>query len=75
MTAIRKKKRLWKKVKGKDPTLEYVEADKRAKKQIRNAKRKFEKKPADDDGGNNRPFYAYVKRKTKSRTTVGPSDH
>jgi hypothetical protein len=44
MMAIRKKKRLWKKVKS--ITTEYIEADKRAKKLIRNAKRKLEKRLA-----------------------------
>ncbi len=37
--AIRKKKRLCKKVKGKTITQEYVEAEKKEKKLIRNAKR------------------------------------
>jgi len=42
------------------------------KNMIRNAKRKYEKKLADTKSGNNRQFYAYVKRKTKSRPTIGP---
>jgi hypothetical protein len=39
---------------------------------IRNAKRNFEKRLAGNNGGNNRPFYAYIKRKTKSRPGIGP---
>jgi hypothetical protein len=39
---------------------------------IRNAKRKFEKKLSTAQGGNSRPFYAYVKKKTKSRPAIGP---
>ncbi len=41
------------------------------KKKIRNAKRGFEKKLADGNG-NSRQFFAYVRKKTKSRPTVGP---
>jgi hypothetical protein len=51
---------------------EYCETDREVKKMIRNAKRKFEKRLADDKSGNSRPFYAYVKKKTKSRTAIGP---
>jgi hypothetical protein len=72
MAAIRRKKRLWKKTKGKTVTPEYREADKRAKNLIRKAKRRFEKRLADGKGGNSRPFFSYIKRKTKSRVTVGP---
>jgi hypothetical protein len=39
---------------------------------IRNAKRNFEKRLAGGNGGNRRPFYAYIKRKTKSRPGIGP---
>jgi hypothetical protein len=63
---------LWKKTKGKTVTPEYREADKRAKNLIRKAKRRFEKRLADGKGGNSRPFFSYIKRKTKSRVTVGP---
>jgi hypothetical protein len=38
----------------------------------RAAKRNFEKRLAYEKGGNSRPFYAYVKKKTKSRSTIGP---
>ena len=39
---------------------------------IRRAKRNFEKRLANEKGSSNRPFYAYVKKKTKSRSTIGP---
>jgi hypothetical protein len=39
---------------------------------IRNAKRKFEKKLAEGCNGSSRPFYSYVKKKMKSRQSVGP---
>jgi hypothetical protein len=39
---------------------------------VRNAKRNFEKKLAKDNGGNAKPFYAYVKNKTKTSPTIGP---
>ncbi len=50
LAAIRRKKRLWKMVKGKEVTEEYREVDRRVKKMIRNAKRKMEKQLADGDG-------------------------
>jgi len=46
--------------------------DKKVKNLIRNAKRRFEKRLADPKEGNNKQFYAYVKRKTKSRAAIGP---
>ena len=72
MAAIRRKKTLWSRVKGGTITEEYREADKAVKRLIRNAKRKFEKKLAEGCNGNSRPFYSYVKKKTKSRQSVGP---
>jgi len=39
---------------------------------IRNAKRSYERKLANECKDNSRPFYAYLKRKTKSRTSVEP---
>jgi hypothetical protein len=53
-------------------TPEYVEADKKVKQLMRNAKRKYEKRLANGEGGNNRAFFSYIKKKTKSRTTTGP---
>jgi hypothetical protein len=70
--AIRKKRRLWKRAKcGQEEMAKYRKAEKDATKMIRNAKRNFEKKLERENHGNSRPFYAYVKGKTKSRSTVG----
>ena len=70
--AIQKKKRMWNRAtKGKEME-EYKQQEKLVKRLIRNAKRSFEKKLANENGGNSRPFYAYVKRKTKSRQGIGP---
>ena len=59
-------------MRGGGITEEYLEANKKVKNMIRNAKRRFEKKLADGEGGNKRPFFAYIKRKTKSRPSIGP---
>ncbi len=42
------------------------------KKMIWSAKRKFEKRLADGYNENSRPFYSYIKKKTKSRPSIGP---
>jgi hypothetical protein len=68
---IRRKKRLWKQCNRK-ATDEYKEVEKRVKNLIRNAKRKFEKKLSEGNGGNKRPFFAYVREKTQSRPSIGP---
>jgi hypothetical protein len=71
--AIRKKRRLWKKARGGQEEMDkYREAEKQAVKKIRNAKRNFEKKLEKEKNGNSRPFYAYLKGRTKSRPTIGP---
>ena len=75
LRAIRKKKRVWKKVKNKVDKQEFVEQEKIMRNMIRNAKRKFKKKLADGNGGNKRPFFAYVKQKTRSRPSIGPLKH
>jgi hypothetical protein len=67
MRAIRKKKRLWKNVKGKTITAKYMVVDKNAKRWIRNAKIRFEKILSIGDRSNNRLFFAHIKKKTKSR--------
>jgi len=72
MRAIRRKQRLWKKAKRGRNFDEYEAADKEVKRLIRNAKRSFEKRLANGNGGNSRPFYAYVKQRTKSRPGIGP---
>ena len=71
MRGIRKKKRLWKRARNGQGREQYQEEEKRVKKLIRNAKRNLEKRLANEKN-NKRPFYAYVKGKTKSRQTVGP---
>jgi hypothetical protein len=60
MAAIKKKKRLWRRDRGRGISEEYKEMEKKVKNMIRNAKRKYEKKLADSKSGNNRQFYAYV---------------
>ena len=75
LRAIRKKKRIWKTVKFKEDKREYIQHEKKTRNLIRNAKRKFEKRLAAGSGGNNRPFYSYVKQKTKSRPSIGPLKH
>jgi len=67
LAAIRRKKRLWRKVRGGLITEEYKEEDKKVKNLIRNAKRRFEKRLAAKESGSNRQVFAYIKRKTKSR--------
>jgi len=71
LRAIRKKKRMWKECRGV-ATKEYKEVEKKVRNMIRNSKRGFEKKLASGNGGNKRPFFAYVKLKTQSRPSVGP---
>ena len=66
---IRKRKRMWKS--NKDGG-RYEEQSRLVKKLIRNAKRKLERRLADGVGGNNRPFYSYVRSRTKNRDGVGP---
>jgi hypothetical protein len=72
LAAIRRKKRLWRQVRGGGLTEKYREVDKKVKNLIRNEKRRFEKKLANKQGGSNRPLFAYIKRKTKSRPCIGP---
>jgi len=48
----------------------FKKTQKECKKAVRQAKRKFEQKIAQN--GNKRPFVAYIKSKTKSRSGVGP---
>jgi hypothetical protein len=72
LRAVRKKKRIWRSIRGGQVTEEYREAEKKVKNLIRNSKRGFEKKLAEGGGGNKRPFFAYVKRRTQSRPSIGP---
>jgi hypothetical protein len=69
----RKKSRYWKRfTKNRTDTnfANYKEIEKQCKLAVKNAKKRFEKKIADN--GNKRPFNAYVKSKTKTRHNVGP---
>ena len=50
--------------------LKYKEAEKKCKSAISRAKKKYEKKLADTP--NLRPFNAYIRKKTKSKSTIGP---
>jgi hypothetical protein len=72
LRAIRKKKRVWKTIRGGPATGEYRQAEKKVQNLIRNSKRKFEKKLAAGGGGSNRPFFAYIKQKTQSRPSIRP---
>jgi len=66
--AMDKKRRLWRR---RAPAEEYQAAEKKVRNLIRNAKRNFEKKLAKSNG-NSKPFYSYLKNKTKSRAGIGP---
>jgi len=71
---IRRKRRLWKKAKdgsAEDKYL-YSEAEKKTRNMIRNAKRKEEKKLSVEKEKNSKPFYNYIKKRTKARTPIGP---
>jgi hypothetical protein len=59
-------------VRNNQITEEYKKVEKDVKNMIRNAKRKFEKKLASGNDGNKRPFFAYIKQRTRSRPTIGP---
>ena len=69
----RKKKKLYKKY-VQNPTDEnreqYKAAEKAAKKAVRAGKKTFEKKLSNQS--NVKPFYNYIKSKTKTKATVGP---
>jgi hypothetical protein len=69
---IRRKRRLWKRAKHGQQLDEYETVSKDLKNRIRAAKRSMEKKLAKADARNKKPFYNYIKQKTKSSETVGP---
>ena len=51
----------------------YKKVQDEVRKAVKNAKRNFERKLAQDARKNNtKPFYSYMKKKTCNRTTVGP---
>lgn len=72
LRAIRKKKRVWRKDGAGHRSQEYLEIEKKVKNLVRNAKRAYERRLARDTGKNSKPFYAYLKGKTKNRVPVGP---
>jgi len=72
LRAIRKKRRLWKKARTQADRDEYEKEEKRVKNVIRAAKRKFEKNIAFEDAKNKKPFFNYVRKKTKARSGIGP---
>jgi hypothetical protein len=51
---------------------EYEEVARQVTSKIRAAKRRTEKKLAGEKTGNKKPFYNYVRKKTTSRTGIGP---
>jgi hypothetical protein len=69
---IRHKRRLWKKAKNGQAVSEYEAVSKELKNKIRAAKRKTEKKLAEASSKNKKPFYNYVRKKTKAQEGVGP---
>jgi hypothetical protein len=72
LAALRRKKKLWQRAKGGRGVEEYKEQEKLVKNMIKKAKRQFEKKLAEGGSSNKKPFFAYVKRKTRTRQGVGP---
>ena len=69
---LRRKRRLWKKAKNGGSKEEEESAAKKVKNLIRSAKRNMERKLASAKDGNKKPFYSYVKKKTKNRTGIDP---
>ena len=73
--ACKKKYRLWRRFqrsKSYGDYLAYKSALKRANKEVRRAKRKFEKKIADNIKSDSKSFYNYVRKKSKVKDKVGP---
>ena len=71
---IRRKRRQWKKAKAgrAEDSEEYEATAKKVKNIIRNAKRSLEKKLATEKYYNSKPFYNYIKKKSTTRSTIGP---
>jgi Reverse transcriptase (RNA-dependent DNA polymerase)/Endonuclease-reverse transcriptase len=72
LRAVRRKRRIWKKEDGRNISQQYRETERKVRNLIRNAKRNLERKLATENNGNSKPFYAYLKSKTKNRSPVGP---
>jgi hypothetical protein len=71
LAEIKKKKRMWRDCKGGVIPDEYKKLERDLKRKIRKSKRRFEKELA-EEGSSKRRFFAYVKRRTKTRQSVGP---
>ena len=65
---------MWHKAKASVDVDKYKEVEKKVRNMIRQAKKKYEKKLSEggNDGKARRKFFAYIKRRTKTRSTVGP---
>ena len=74
MVALHRKKKLWLRARrgGVREQEEYKTQERAVKSMIRRAKRTFEKKLAEGGNKNKKPFYAYVKKRTRTRQGVGP---
>ena len=75
LRSARRKHHLWKRYKETNSYRlleEYRVQQKKAQKDIRRAKRKFERKISKNTGRGNRQFNSYIRNKTKSRSTIGP---
>jgi Reverse transcriptase (RNA-dependent DNA polymerase)/Endonuclease-reverse transcriptase len=75
LRAIRRKKKLWRRAKQGQNVAEYREAEKAVRNMIRSSKRRFERNIAKGCGSekaSKKRFFAYIRRKTKSRPCVGP---
>ena len=72
LNAIRNKQRLWRERRSGGTEADYKEAVKKVRNLIRRAKYKHEKLIAENRDRNKRPFYAYIRGRTKCRPEVGP---
>jgi hypothetical protein len=69
---IRKKRRMWKRARQGQNVAEYEELARTVSKKVRTAKRQMEQRLAKDKTANKKPFYNYVRKKTKVKEGVGP---
>jgi len=71
---IRRKRRLWKKAKNgtREDKEEYEKVEKEVRNKIRSGKRRMERRLAEEEKKTSKHFYSYVRKKTKTRTGVGP---
>jgi hypothetical protein len=72
LRAVRRKKRIWRAIRGGQITEEYKEAEKKVRNSIKNSKRGFEKKLAAGGGGNKQPYFSYIKQRAQSWPSIGP---